>query len=205
MRRLFTKEQILSFPNLLSLVRLLLIPIFIRLYLHDRQYSAVAMLALSGLTDIADGIIARKCGMITDLGKILDPIADKLTQIAVMCCLVLRYRILLVLLAAFLLRELCVTALGYFVLKRLDKVNGANWYGKLSTVTIYAVFLSLLLFPGIPLELVDGMIAVGGGCVLLSLILYSRFYILQLRGSARRKGESTGLSDSACDDNKAVE
>jgi len=80
MHRLFKRDQILTIPNLLSLVRLLMIPMIIWLYCEKEDYVAAAvMIVLSGLTDIADGIIARKFHLVSDLGKILDPVADKLT------------------------------------------------------------------------------------------------------------------------------
>lgn len=83
MHRLFKRDQIFTIPNLLSLVRLLMIPMIIWLYCEKEDYVAAAvMIVLSGLTDIADGIIARKFHLVSDLGKLLDPVADKLTQAA---------------------------------------------------------------------------------------------------------------------------
>lgn len=78
-----------NIPNLLSLLRILLVPVFVILYLlssderMDLMYWSFGVLILSGVTDSLDGIIARKCNQITDLGKLLDPVADKLTQVAV--------------------------------------------------------------------------------------------------------------------------
>ena len=83
MHRLFKRDQILTIPNLLSVIRLLMIPVIVWLYCEKQDYiAAAAMIVLSGLTDIADGIIARKFNLVSDLGKILDPVADKLTQAA---------------------------------------------------------------------------------------------------------------------------
>lgn len=74
------REEAFSIPNLLSYFRLLLIPVFIVLYVHEEFTAALITLAVSGLSDILDGRIARKYNMVTDLGKVLDPVADKLTQ-----------------------------------------------------------------------------------------------------------------------------
>ena len=85
------KREVFTIPNLLSLFRIILIPIYISIYLHARRaedyYLAGAILALSCLTDMIDGKIARHFNMISTLGKILDPIADKATQFAMIVCL----------------------------------------------------------------------------------------------------------------------
>ena len=100
------KKEIITIPNFLSLFRIALIPVYISAYLHavnDRQFLlAGSILAVSCLTDMADGIIARKFGMITTLGKILDPLADKLTQFALILSLSAKYSILYPVLALFL-------------------------------------------------------------------------------------------------------
>ena len=90
------KKEILSIPNLLSLFRLLLIPVYITIYLNartkDDYFLAATSLAVSCLTDMIDGKIARRFNMITTVGKLLDPLADKLTQFALILCLSLRHR-----------------------------------------------------------------------------------------------------------------
>ena len=80
-------NRIFTIPNLLSLIRILLIPVFVALFFHDEMIGAALILILSGLTDTLDGYIARHFNMITNLGKVLDPIADKLTQAVVAFCL----------------------------------------------------------------------------------------------------------------------
>ena len=87
MKKLF-EGKILTIPNLLSCLRLALIPCFVWAYLVRRDPRlTVALLLLSGLTDIADGFIARHYDMVSNLGKVLDPLADKLTQAAMLVCL----------------------------------------------------------------------------------------------------------------------
>ena len=93
MHRIFNKDQVLTIPNLLSVIRLALIPLIVWLYVGKQAYSAaVIVILISGATDIIDGAIARRFHMVSDLGKILDPIADKLTQGAVILCLAVKYR-----------------------------------------------------------------------------------------------------------------
>ena len=86
-------KQMLTIPNLLSVFRILLIPLIVWLYCGKQDYLLAAwVLLLSGVTDIADGFIARRFRMVSDLGKVLDPIADKLTQTAALVCLLTRFR-----------------------------------------------------------------------------------------------------------------
>ena len=104
LRDYFTKEEILTVPNLLSLVRILLIPVCVYTYIGRKNYTlTAAIVVLSALTDIVDGWIARRFRMTSNIGKALDPFADKLTQIVILFCLVSRYPYILglgVLLAA---------------------------------------------------------------------------------------------------------
>ena len=89
------QNKIITIPNILSFFRLCLIPVIVWQYTVNNNYTlSLWILALSGLTDIADGIIARKFGMISNFGKAFDPVADKQTQIAVLFCLVTRFPIM---------------------------------------------------------------------------------------------------------------
>ena len=178
MRRLLTKKQVLTIPNLLSAIRLLLIPVIGWLYCEKQAYlSAVGVLILSGVTDVVDGMIARRCGMVSDFGKILDPIADKLTQGIVLIFLTSRYPLMLPLVIVFAVKELLMIVMGACVLKQADVVNSSQWHGKLTTVLLYTVMGSLILFPTIPLPAANALIALCVGAVLLSFALYCRFYV----------------------------
>lgn len=176
MHRVFKKEQILTIPNLLSLLRLLMIPLILRFYIKDQYISAVVMIIISGITDVADGIIARKCGMVSDFGKILDPLADKLTQAAIIIGLATKYSLMIPLIVIFALREIIMMILGYITIKRKDSVNSSKWYGKITTVLLYTVFVVLIFFPGIPLWAANTLIVLCAAMILLSLTLYALFY-----------------------------
>lgn len=184
----FNKKDILTVPNALSLFRLLLIPLMLYLYRDRQAYTAVAVLiALSALTDVLDGRIARRFHCVSDIGKVLDPIADKLTQGCLILCLLDKYPWFLWLLLLFLVRELVVTGMGCLVLKRTDIMNGAMWYGKAATVLIYSCMFLLILFPGIPESAAVVMCACCAGMIVLSMILYVLFYRGILRDAGRRK------------------
>lgn len=184
------KENILTIPNLLSLIRILLIPVIIWLYCVEEAYlPTILVIALSGFTDIIDGKIARKFNMVSDVGKVLDPIADKLTQAVLVICLIARYPRMRALLSLFAVKECLMLLWGYWTLKRTDTINSAKWYGKLSTVVLYAVMMILILFVDIPEESANALMLLCGGMMLLSLVLYGRFYhgILEQAPSASRQ------------------
>ena len=177
MHRVLKKDQILTVPNLLSLLRLLMIPLIVWLYCVKQEYIwAVAVIFVSGLTDIVDGIIARKWGMVSDFGKILDPIADKCTQGAIILCLTVRYSMMWLLISLFAVKEVCMAAMGLLVIRRKDSVNSAKWHGKVNTVVLYSVLMLLILFPAMPAVLSNGLILLCCGMCLTSFVLYFLFY-----------------------------
>lgn len=171
------KENVLTVPNLLSLFRILLIPLIIGIYCGLKLYKAtIIIIAISGITDIIDGKIARKYNMVSDVGKILDPVADKLTQAALILCLIARYHWMWALLIIFIIKEGIMAWCGYLTLKRTDTVNSAKWYGKVSTVVLYTVMSILIFFPNIPMIAVYILIFFCCIVMLVSLIMYIRFY-----------------------------
>ena len=178
MHRVLKKDQILTIPNLLSVVRLALIPLIVWLYIGKQEYNlAVLVILISGATDIVDGFIARHFNMISDFGKILDPVADKLTQAAVIICLAAKHTLMSVLIVLFALKEIIMTTFGCLAIKKKDSVNSAKWYGKMNTVVLYVVMMLLILFPDMPNPLANTLIVICGGVMLLSLALCTRFYM----------------------------
>ena len=182
MHRLFKRDQIFTIPNLLSLVRLLMIPMIIWLYCEKEDYVAAAvMIVLSGLTDIADGIIARKFHLVSDLGKILDPVADKLTQSALIFCLIAKYDWVLWLFLLFAIKEITMGISGLLVIRKKDVVNSSQWFGKLATVVLYAVMFILFLFPNTPAQTANVLILICAAVLLLAFMKYLCFHISLLR------------------------
>ncbi|MCD8128737.1 MAG: CDP-alcohol phosphatidyltransferase family protein [Oscillospiraceae bacterium] len=180
-RRLLTREQICTLPNLMSLFRLLLVPFIIWAYLKDRYWLTAALILLSALTDILDGIVARKCNMVSDLGKMLDPICDKATHAALLICLLTRYPVVWLLLAFLAVKELLMAVFGALAVRRRGKVHSAKWYGKLCTVITETVILALVLFPGIPEHTALLLLALCGAAMVFSLLMYLIFFIQLLR------------------------
>lgn len=146
------KKDWLSIPNILSMIRILLIPVFAWSYLtagDDRDYLfAAIVVVVSGVTDFLDGTIARKFGMITELGKFLDPLADKMTQGTLFLCLAIRYPHIWLLLILWAIKDGFMAIMGLILLrKKRTKLDGAKWYGKVCTAIIYLGVLLLLFFP----------------------------------------------------------
>ena len=180
-KKIFTRENILTVPNLFTLFRLILVPFIVYFYAGKQDYVlSGCLIALSGITDIMDGFIARKFNMVSDLGKIIDPLADKLTQAAIIVCLATRYRFLLILFVLFALKEVLQAFCGYLVLSRKNCVNSAKWYGKLSTVILYAVMLVLVFFSDIPVAVVSVLSVLCAAVLILALILYVRYFLMLL-------------------------
>ena len=167
-------KQIFTIPNLLSAFRILLVPVIVWLYCGKRDYPLAAWtLALSGVTDVADGFIARRFHMISDLGKVLDPIADKLTQTAALACLLTRFRTMWWLLGVLVAKEAFMAFMGLLVIRRTGAVYGAAWHGKLAACVLYAVIFTHILWYGVPPAASRLMAAAGAAGMLLSLTLYT--------------------------------
>lgn len=177
MDKIFTKKNILTIPNLLSLLRILMIPVIVWLYIKNEYNLAVLFVLLSGITDVADGIIARKCNMVSDFGKILDPIADKLTQITLIICLSTKYPKMAWLISLFVAKEFIMALLGYITIRNTDSVNSAKWYGKLSTFVLYASMILMIVIPNLSDIASNVLIGLCAFILCLSLFMYTRFYI----------------------------
>lgn len=177
-------DRIFTLPNLLSFFRLLLIPLIIYLYESEKLLWAFGVLTLSGLTDIVDGWIARTFHLVSDFGKAIDPVADKLTQIAVLLCLMpLKYWWVV---GILVLKEVTIGLLGLLVIRRTGKVYSAGWYGKLCTVVIYFSMAALILWDVVmhrPLSetfvIVDALLITA--CVLLAFGKYLHYFTKVLR------------------------
>ena len=170
------KKEILTIPNLLSLFRLVLIPVYVYIYLNATEpfqfYTAGAIMAVSCLTDAVDGKIARHFNMVSTLGKILDPLADKATQFALTVCLSLKYPVLNPVLALFVVKELFQILLGAINLARGKMLPGALMAGKVCTTVLFVSLIALVLFPDMHHALVDAIALVDGVFLLISFVSY---------------------------------
>lgn len=171
-----------NIPNILSVFRILLIPFFVVLYIsansqHQQYYFyAASILVLSGLTDLLDGIIARKYNQITNLGKILDPLADKLTQLTVVICVAIKLgsKILAAALMIFVIKEILMLIGGFIILRKKTTIQGSKWYGKIATAVFYVVMAAIAMFEKIPLWGALAMILVAAAFMLFAFFNYIR-------------------------------
>lgn len=148
------KKEIWTIPNVLSLFRLILIPVYIVIYLNAREdsdyYIAAGILAVSCLTDLIDGKIARHFNMISTLGKILDPLADKATQFALIVCLALKYPILQFLVGLFVVKESFQLIAGGINLRKGKMLKGALMSGKICTTILFVSLILMVMIPNLP-------------------------------------------------------
>lgn len=174
------KQEILTIPNLLSLFRLLLIPVYTQLYLQAQSdldyYVAGSVLILSCLTDLADGRIARQYHMVSDFGKLLDPLADKLTQLSLLLCVSGRYAGFLPLLILFLTKEFFQLGMMVLFLRRGKVLSGALFAGKLCTTVLFVSMILLVLFPRIPDSAVRMLIRLDSAFLLYAFYSYLYAY-----------------------------
>ena len=149
------KKEILSIPNLLSLFRLVLIPVYVLLYLEGDYFLAAAILAVSCLTDMIDGKIARRFNMITTLGKIIDPLADKITQFTLILCLALRYPVIWYLVGLFVVKESFQLIAGSLRLRKGVMLKGALITGKVCTTVLFLSLIVMVLIPELEEKIVN--------------------------------------------------
>jgi len=164
-----------TIPNLLSLLRICLIPVILWLYCAREEHMlAGGVLLLSGATDIADGFIARRFHMASSLGKVLDPAADKLTQAAMLFCLVPRFPWMAVPIVLMVAKEIFMSVTGAIIIRRTGIVLGAEWHGKAATCLLYAVILLHMCWNG--LSPAVSALSVGACTVMIavSFALYGR-------------------------------
>jgi len=174
------KKEICTVPNFLSLLRILLIPIYVSVYQNakqDQQYMFAGLLIiLSCITDLLDGIIARRCHMISNVGKLLDPLADKLTQLSLMLCLANRYSAMYALVSLFLIKEILQLVFFLTHFRKKLVLPGALMAGKVCTAVLFGSLIALVLFPDMHRYAVAALILTDLGCLLYSFSSYLAAY-----------------------------
>ncbi len=180
------RREYFSIPNIMSYFRLLLIPVYLYFYFaadEDGGYGyAAAVIAVSGLTDMLDGKIARRYNMITEWGKFIDPVADKLTLAAIALSMSFRYPLMGVMFGVYVVKELYMFFMGAYMMKRGFKMDGAQWYGKMCTAVTYSSVFLLLVMPHMPEKASTALISL---CLLVTLAAfagYALFYMKAKRG-----------------------
>ncbi len=174
------KKEILTIPNLLSLFRLALIPVYMVIYFHATKAShyflSAAILAVSCLTDLIDGKIARHFNMISTVGKILDPIADKATQFTLIVCLASRYPVLWYLVVYFFIKESFQLIAGGMALHKGKMLDGALLSGKICTTALFISLIVLIMIPELEPKIVTIVAIVDAVFMTIAFISYILAY-----------------------------
>ena len=174
------KKEIFTIPNVLSLFRLALIPVYMDIYLTATEprdyYLAAAILAVSCLTDLIDGKIARHFNMMTTLGKFLDPVADKATQFTLIVCLAIRYPILWYLTALFVVKESFQLIAGAVKWHKGKILNRALLSGKICTTILFVSLILMVMIPTLSQKAVTIIAIVDAVFMLISFVHYILAY-----------------------------
>lgn len=175
------KKEIFTIPNLLSMFRLVLIPVYVIIYLNadtkEDYLLAAVILAVSCLTDLADGKIARHFNMISNVGKVLDPIADKATQLALIVCLAVHYPLLWIVIGLFVLKEGFQLIAGLVTLRKGRMLDGALMSGKVCTTILFISLIVMVLIPELPKTVVNVIVIVDSIFMVIAFVDYARVYV----------------------------
>jgi len=170
-------------PNILSAFRIVLIPLLIYLVVAGEMFQAALILILSGVTDLLDGFLARRLGWESRVGKVLDPMADKLTQITI-CVLfaaVLGGRFW-IFFGFLVFKEAVMLGLGAYLWRKGVKIEGSRWFGKVTAVLFYLSVIVIALWPSLPEWAVYGLL----GITSLVALFAGLKYIPDFRGYCRQ-------------------
>ncbi len=182
----FEIGDLFKIPNILCYLRIIMVPLFLHIYFTaqapEDYYLATLVVMVSGFTDFLDGQIARRCNMITDLGRFIDPVADKLMQLAMLVALTLKIKYMYILVIYLIIKEVVTSLTGFIIMKTCHRrLNGAKWYGKVCTAVLYLSMLILVAFPGITPVIQSVMLIVCAAALTLSFFMYMRLYIIMIR------------------------
>ena len=170
------KKEILTIPNLLSLFRLALIPVYMLIYLNaetpEHYFLSAGILAVSCLTDLIDGKIARHFNMISTVGKILDPIADKATQFTLIVCLAVSYPALRFLVLLFVIKEGFQLIAGGLALRKGKMLTGALLWGKVCTTILFLSLIIMVMFPQLNDSIVLWITCIDAIFMVIALLQY---------------------------------
>lgn len=171
-------HEYFSIPNIMGYFRIVLVAVYMVLFynsLSGGPYIPVILtIVLSGITDFFDGKIARRFNMVTDWGKMLDPIADKITLGAIILSLSFKYKIVVAMVVLYIIKEGFMAVAGIVSIKKGNKIEGAMWYGKVCTFG--TLLITLLLFPNLKLTFVNILVFVNMVIMVFTLVNYIFYY-----------------------------
>jgi cardiolipin synthase len=148
-----SSKKIFTIPNVISFIRILLVPVFAMLYIKGHLVWALVALVLSSLSDLIDGKVARRFNMVSELGKMLDPVADKVTQITLAVLMFIKFHAAVNtwmvtfswIFLAFIGKEVLMLLIAIVMLSLKKRPAAAEIYGKAATVVFFVVMIVLVL------------------------------------------------------------
>ena len=175
------KKEILTIPNLLSLFRLLLIPVYVIIYLNatETMHYVVAgmILAVSCLTDMVDGMIARHFNMMSTVGQVLDPLADKATQFTLTICLAIKHPVLWILACLIFVKEIFQLVVSYIFFRKGKMLSRALMAGKICTTVLFLSLILMVLNPNFSENVINIFLIVDCAFLLFAFASYALVYI----------------------------
>jgi cardiolipin synthase len=166
----------MNIPNALTIFRLLLIPGFVYYYFSQMEYGiriAIVLFVVAGFTDMLDGIIARRYNLITRLGIVLDPLADKLMLLTVLICITLKNQVPFWIIVVVAIKETLLIMGAISLFNDHDIVVPANSFGKLSTIAFYIAILAVTFDVKYSQVLLDAFVLI----TIVALVVYVNSYI----------------------------
>ncbi len=200
-------KDLMTIPNAISFVRILLITPFVAFfiaakYITGNYIPAIIIIALSGISDLFDGMIARKFHQESELGKVLDPLADKLTLIAVGICLIFIEPYVLPLMIIMVLKDILMIIGGTIIINKGVIPPKSSWYGKVSTFMFYisvamVVLMEIFNFHNETISL--AVLGVTAGMMIFSLVNYAIIFF-KIQKQIKTKEESTSTVQASITD-----
>ena len=181
----FNASYLVTVPNLLTYLRFLLVVPFIFFFLNKNYIAAALCIGFSGLSDCLDGFLARKLDQVTSLGKILDPIADKVTLVSVAVCMVIYMPSLLPIMLVMIGKEFLMLLGGLILLIMKITPPPARWYGKVATVIFY-LSVCTIIFLKAAFNITNDMLItvtfiVTAAFMVFALVMYAALIVKQIK------------------------
>ena len=187
----FRPRDLVTVPNLITYVRFLLVPPFVYFFLKENYIAAGIMIGLSGLSDCFDGFFASKLNQVTSLGKILDPIADKVTLIAVAVCMLIYMPAILPIMLVLVVKEFLMLLGGFVLLIKKIAPPPANIFGKVATLVFYFTICIIIFLKAVFQIEIMSLIVIGSVIValtmLVALVQYAIIFVKLIKNSDKTK------------------
>lgn len=167
----------MTIPNLLSIFRIILVPVFIFVVLSgigNAYMLGMFVFLLAGFTDVLDGYLARKYNCTSVLGKILDPLADKMMVASALVCAVIEELVPLWLALAYIAKELAQGVGGFLFYNKVKDMIPSNILGKAATTAFYLTIFCAFIFPGLPQAIKTGLLLICAALLISTLFVYVR-------------------------------